>query len=214
MENKDLSIFRREYSNNSLNENDLPGKPIVLFEEWLNEAISNDISEPFAITLSTASLKGKPSSRVVLLRSYSESGFIFYTNYSSRKAIEIQENPMASMNFFWPDLDRQIIIIGEVSKTSEEESDAYFLSRPLESRISAVISEQSKPLPSRDSLENLFQKKMQELKGDEIIRPKNWGGFRLKPESIEFWQGRPHRLNDRILYQLENNVWQKQRLAP
>ena len=121
---------------------------------------------------------------------------------------------MASMNFFWPDLDRQIIIIGEVSKTSEEESDAYFLSRPLESRISAVISEQSKPLLSRDFLENLFQKKMQELKGDEIIRPKNWGGFRLKPESIEFWQGRPHRLNDRILYQLENNVWQKQRLAP
>jgi pyridoxamine 5'-phosphate oxidase len=214
MKKNDLSSFRREYSNQSLNESDLPGNPHELFENWLNFAISESASEPLALTLSTANLKGKPSSRIVLLRNYSERGFVFYTNYSSRKAKEIEENPIASMNFFWPELDRQIIICGEVSKTSKEESETYFQSRPIESRISAVISEQSKPLPSRDYLENLFHKKMQELKGNEVIRPENWGGFRLKPESIEFWQGRPYRLNDRILYLLKNDIWQMQRLAP
>lgn len=214
MNSYDLSKFRREYSNHSLNETDLSDEPLILFKKWMDKAISENVAEPFAMNLSTATLSGKPSARIVLLRNYSHKGFVFYTNYFSRKSREILENPQASMTFFWPELDRQVIVYGKVGKTSKEESDTYFQSRPFESRISAIISEQSKTLVSREYLDKLFKRKIKEFEGKNLIRPADWGGFRLKPESFEFWQGRPHRLNDRILYLRENKVWKKQRLSP
>lgn len=214
MRNKDNSKFRREYSDHSLNELDLPEDPLKLFEDWMDKAISEDVLEPLAMTLSTASLSGKPSSRIVLLRHYSDRGFAFYTNYKSRKADEILQNPLGTMNFFWPELDRQIIINGKITKISKDESDAYFKSRPLKSQISALISDQSKPIPSREYLERLFSQKVEEFSNKEIYPPDYWGGFRMEPETLEFWQGRPHRLNDRIFYSLEKGVWKKQRLAP
>ena len=214
MPNKDNSKFRREYSDHSLNRSDLPENPIKLFEDWMSKAISGDVAEPMAMTLSTASLSGKPSSRIVLLRHYSERGFVFYTNYNSRKAYEILQNPLATLNFFWPEQDRQIIINGKITKTSKEESDAYFKSRPLKSQISALISDQSKPIPSRDYLEDLFSKILKEFSGKKMKRPAYWGGFCLVPDNMEIWQGRPHRLNDRIYYSKKSGVWKKQRLAP
>ena len=214
MPNKDNSKFRREYSDHSLNRSDLPENPLKLFEDWMSNAISGDVAEPLAMALSTANLSGKPSSRIVLLRHYSERGFVFYTNYKSRKADEILQNPLATMNFFWPEQDRQIIINGKITKTSKDESDAYFKSRPLKSQISALISDQSKPISSRDYLEDLFSKKLKEFSEKKIKRPAYWGGFCLVPDNMEFWQGRPHRLNDRIYYSKESGVWIKQRLAP
>ncbi len=214
MPNKDNSKFRREYSDHSLNRSDLPENPLKLFEDWMSNAISGDVDEPLAMALSTANLSGKPSSRIVLLRHYSERGFVFYTNYKSRKADEILQNPLATMNFFWPEQDRQIIINGKITKTSKDESDAYFKSRPLKSQISALISDQSKPISSRDYLEDLFSKKLKEFSEKKIKRPAYWGGFFLVPDNMEFWQGRPHRLNDRIYYSKESGVWKKQRLAP
>jgi len=214
MPNKDNSKFRREYSDHSLNRSDLPENPIKLFEDWMSNAISGEVAEPLAMTLSTANLSGKPSSRIVLLRHYSEKGFVFYTNYKSRKADEILQNQLATLNFFWPEQDRQIIINGKITKTSKDESDAYFKSRPLKSQISALISDQSKPISSRDYLEDLFSKKLKEFSEKKIKRPAYWGGFCLVPDNMEFWQGRPHRLNDRIYYSKESGVWIKQRLAP
>lgn len=214
MRNKDNSKFRREYSDRSLNELDLPEDPLKLFENWMHKAISEDVLEPLAMTLSTASLCGKPSSRIVLLRHYSDRGFVFYTNYKSRKADQILRNPFASLNFFWPEQDRQIIINGKITKTGKDQSDAYFKSRPLKSQISALISDQSKPIPSREYLEDLFLKKVVEYSEKEIKRPAYWGGFCLVPDNLEFWQGRPHRLNDRIYYSKESEVWKKLRLAP
>ena len=172
----------------------------------------------FGNTIPTSYLRLVPHqeapTRIVLLRHYSDKGFAFYTNYKSRKADEILQNPFGTMNFFWPELDRQIIINGKITKTSKDESDAYFKSRPLKSQISAIISDQSKPIPSREYLERLFSQKVDEFSNKEIYPPDYWGGFLLEPETLEFWQGRPHRLNDRIFYSLEKGGWKKQRLAP
>ncbi len=214
MGNTDLSKYRKEYEVGFLDDKELPKAPDVLFEQWLNYAINSGAEEPLAMNLATSTTGGKPSSRIVLLREFTGKGLVFYTNYESRKGIEIMENPNAATTFFWPALERQIRIEGKIVKAKKEDSERYFKSRPVESQISAIISGQSKQIPSRLFLEKQFQDKISSLAENEITRPENWGGYILIPSLFEFWQGRPHRLNDRILYTLDNENWGKCRLAP
>lgn len=206
--------YRKEYKTGAIEDAKLPGIPSVLFEQWLSHALHSKADEPLAMNLATSTLKGKPSSRIVLLRGFTGKGLVFYTNYESRKGKEILENPFAAVTFFWPGLERQIRVEGKISKTSEEDSDRYFESRPPESRIGALISKQSSRIPSRAYLEKLFQDKKEAFSKQEIKRPDFWGGYILTPVLYEFWQGRPHRLNDRIQYTIKKGKWQRARLAP
>ena len=204
----------KEYRKDKLLEENLPKDPFSLFELWLKEAIDQGQAEPLAANLATVGPDGKPSSRIILIKYWSEKGLVFYTNYQSRKGRELEINPNASLVFFWPDLERQVRLEGIIKKLSDRESDTYFNSRSREARIGALVSDQSKIIQSRQDLENRFNSKIAESKGKEIIRPKHWGGFILLPESIEFWQGREHRLNDRILYILDGGGWKFHRLQP
>jgi len=210
---KSIKDLRTDYQKSELNVNDLTEEPITLFQEWLNQAItySNDAN---AFVLSTVNSNGVPSSRVLLLRDATEKGFSFFTNYSSRKSQEIEVNPNVCMNFFWPEMERQVRINGSISRLSEQESDDYFNSRPYESRIGAWCSPQSQVIESREVLEN----KIQELKKkypNEVPRPDNWGGYTIVPNEIEFWQGRASRLHDRFLYTYDEKLkWKIERLAP
>ena len=209
---KSKKDLRTEYQKSELNVNDLTKKPITLFEQWLSEAIiySNDAN---AFVLSTVNSNGIPSSRVLLLRDITEKGFSFFTNYSSRKSQEIELNPNVCMNFFWPDMERQVRINGSINRLSEKESDDYFNSRPYESRIGACCSPQSQIIDSREVLE----KKIQDLKikyPKKVPRPENWGGYNISPNEIEFWQGRASRLHDRFLYSKKGENWIINRLAP
>jgi len=209
---KSIKDLRTEYQKSELNVNDLTKKPITLFEQWLSEAIiySNDAN---AFVLSTVNSNGIPSSRVLLLRDITEKGFSFFTNYSSRKSQEIELNPNVCMNFFWPDMERQVRINGSINRLSEKESDDYFNSRPYESRIGACCSPQSQIIDSREVLE----KKIQDLKikyPKKVPRPENWGGYNILPNEIEFWQGRASRLHDRFLYSKKGENWIINRLAP
>ncbi len=211
---KNLADFRKEYSMDKLEESHLPENPLWLFDQWLEDAISKGVPEPNAMTLATVTPEGRASARVLLLKEVRDDAFVFYTNYESQKGKDLEANPHATLVFLWLDMQRQVRISGPVSKVSPEESDAYFAVRPKNSQISAVISPQSKAIADREELENAFYEAFEKHRDAEIKRPEHWGGYAVKPESIEFWQGRESRLHDRILYAQKAGKWTVQRLAP
>ena len=213
MKGKELSALRREYSLKQLSRSSVSRDPFEQFSIWMNEAISSEILDATAMTIATVDADCRPSARVVLLKGYGPDGFVFYTNYESRKARDLAANPNAVLHFFWPELERQIIINGKVGKTSREESEAYFASRPTDSKIGAWASNQSSRLASRDALEKSFEE-MQIKFGDDVPLPSFWGGFRLVPDRFEYWQGRASRLHDRICYELTGSGWKIFRLSP
>jgi pyridoxamine 5'-phosphate oxidase len=206
---------RTDYNRDCLLEQDVDSDPIRQFEHWYGDAIKTDVAEPNAMTLATSSVDGQPSARIVLLRAVDHRGFAFFTNYDSRKGRELEANPKAALVFFWPALERQVRVEGPVERISAEESDDYFLSRPIGSRIGAWASPQSQVISSRTVLEERCRELELRFAAGPIARPSNWGGFRLVPDEIEFWQGRPSRLHDRIRYQKRaQDGWLIERLAP
>jgi pyridoxamine 5'-phosphate oxidase len=213
MEKNDLSKIRNEYLKGELDILHVDPDPVQQFGVWMDQAISAEIEEPTAMTLATVGADGKPSARMVLLKGFDEKGFVFFTNYESRKGQEIAKNHRVALVFYWKELERQVRIEGFVLKTSGKESDDYFHSRPAESQVSSVISPQSMVIPDRRYIENLRQEFIQNLSG-EIKRPVDWGGFQVIPEMVEFWQGRPNRLHDRIRYTRKGGEWVIERLAP
>lgn len=210
----EIANLRNEYRLEALNETDVKADPIEQFSLWWQEALRSEIYEVNAMTLATADRSGRPLARIVLLKDYDENGFVFFTNYQSLKGVQLAENPAACLLFFWKELERQVRIEGVAEKISAEESDAYFQSRPHTSRIGALTSPQSRPVPNREYLENRFLELNEEYAGKEIPRPEHWGGYRVRPEKMEFWQGRPSRLHDRILYSQQQGGWKIERLAP
>ncbi|HEV7700711.1 MAG TPA: pyridoxamine 5'-phosphate oxidase [Pyrinomonadaceae bacterium] len=213
MERDSLAQLRRDYASSTLDESNVAADPLDQFRVWLDDALKADVLDPNALTLATCGSDCRPSARVVLLKYYSEEGFTFFTNYESRKGRELTENPNATMHFFWPQLHRQIMIEGSVEKYDRDASDAYFLSRPLDSRIGAWASHQSAAIESREVL-NERVKKLTEEFGEDVPPPPFWGGFTLLPDSYEFWQGRVGRLHDRIVYTRDDDRWEITRLAP
>lgn len=211
---KNFHHLRKEYTSRSLDEKSLPVNPILLFETWMEEAIAAGVPEPTAMNLSTVGKDGRPSARIVLLKEVSDKGLLFFTNFESRKGTQLIENPHAAITFFWPELERQIRLEGNVKKISEADSEAYFKSRPKESRIGAWASDQSRPLADKKILEDKFKLLTAKFSESEIPKPNFWGGFLFEPSLIEFWQGRPNRLHDRILYQSKVNSWNTTRLYP
>jgi pyridoxamine 5'-phosphate oxidase len=209
-----IGNIRSEYENGSLDEDGVNKDPFLQFEKWFGDALHENISNANAFVLSTANKAGKPSARVVLLKGIDPEGFVFYTNYESRKASDLKENEFASMTFFWSTLERQIRIEGTVKKITVAESDEYFNSRPRGSQAGAWVSPQSQVIPGREGLDVSQELFLKENEGKEIKRPSFWGGYRIIPAKIEFWQGRTNRLHDRILYTLENEEWKIERLAP
>ncbi len=209
-----LSQIRKEYSYKSLDINDVTHEPFHQFRIWFEEAVDSEVPEVNAMCLSTMGLNGYPNGRIVLLKEV-DHGFVFFTNYESEKGQEIAANPKASLIFFWPELERQVRIMGDLEKVSAEESDTYFFSRPYDSQIGAWTSPQSREISSREELDRI-QKSMEERFSKEpITRPLHWGGIRLIPFKIEFWQGRPSRLHDRVNYQKQaDGAWKISRLAP
>jgi pyridoxamine 5'-phosphate oxidase len=213
--NLNLAQIREEYSKYELSEESVLNDPIAQLELWLTEAIEAQASEPNAMVLSTIKFDGKPASRVVLLKGLNKNGLVFFTNYNSNKGKQLQSNPYASVVFFWPELQRQVRVEGMTEKIPDSESDAYFKSRPLESQIGAIASPQSRVIGSRKEIEENFEKLKSLYLAEPIVRPQHWGGYLLKPTEFEFWQGRPNRLHDRILFTPEkNNTWKISRLAP
>lgn len=208
-----LANIRRDYSGEELSQANVSADPFVQFGKWMNEAIAAETDEPTAMTLSTVGEDARPSSRVVLLKGFDADGFVFFTNYNSRKGRALAANPFASLNFFWPELERQVNISGNVAKVSTEESDAYFESRPYLSRIGAWASEQSEPISSRAVI-MARAAKLAVKYATGVPRPPHWGGFRVLPDRVEFWQGRPNRLHDRLVYTLDGNEWSIARLSP
>lgn len=210
-----VADIRKDYMLHSLTEKEVAANPIQQFTTWWNEALNAEIEEVNAMTLATASADGVPSARIVLLKGYDERGFVFFTNYNSYKGKDLQENPRACLVFFWKELERQVRITGLVSKVSDAESDEYFNSRPEGSKIGAWASPQSSVIQSREWLEEKERKIRGQFNNSAIKRPSHWGGYRLQPITIEFWQGRPNRLHDRIQYTMEENgSWKIERLAP
>lgn len=211
-----IADIRQEYTKGGLRESELPGDPLSLFSRWLQEAINAEVEEPTAVIVGTASSEGKPSTRTVLLKGLHDGKFIFYTNYESRKGMQLAENPHISLSFVWHALERQVHVEGIASKVPPEESDEYFRKRPYKSRIGARISPQSQPLTSRIQLMSAFVKEAARwVAKKEVERPANWGGYAVTPSRIEFWQGRPNRLHDRFLYTLQpDGEWKINRLAP
>jgi pyridoxamine 5'-phosphate oxidase len=210
-----IADIRLNYSLKSFSEKDANTNPISQFDIWWKEAVDSKIGEVNAMTLATASVDGTPSARIVLLKGFSEDGFVFFTNYNSFKGRQLTENPKACLVFFWRELERQVRITGLVSRVPDEESTSYFNSRPEGSRIGAIVSPQSEVIESREWLDKQYERIQQQLKDTEIQRPGYWGGFIVKPVIMEFWQGRPSRLHDRIQYTLqENGDWFMERLAP
>lgn len=212
----DLSNYRKSYEKGELLLKNAPENPIELFRDWFVEVDTHfNQGETNAMTISTIGLDGYPKNRVVLLKKYTHEGFIFYTNYDSEKGKAILQNPNVCLSFFWPMAERQVIIKGSAEKISENLSDGYFESRPRGSQLGAIASNQSEVIPNREFLENKLKTLELELKGKSIERPENWGGFMVSPVEIEFWQGRPNRLHDRIRYKLEENLdWKIDRLSP
>ncbi len=210
-----IADIRKEYMLETFSENDAALHPFRQFSKWWKEAVESSIDEVNAMTLATADKTGVPSARIVLLKDYDERGFVFFTNYLSRKGREIDENPQVTLLFFWKELERQVRIEGSITKVEEKESDEYFYSRPLGSRIGAWSSPQSQVISDRSVIENNVQQYEQQFAGETVIpRPPHWGGYRVTPAYIEFWQGRESRLHDRIAYQLEGTDWTIKRLAP
>ncbi|MEP7170766.1 MAG: pyridoxamine 5'-phosphate oxidase [Bacteroidota bacterium] len=217
MSNPKINIknLRKNYGMQQLSEKNINRNPVKQFELWMNLALEKNVNEPNAMNLSTVNEKGKPASRIVLLRGFDEKGFVFYTNYSSRKGSELKSNPYASLTFFWAELEKQVRIEGEAVKVSKAISDAYFKSRPRESQIGAWASPQSSSLKSREELEKMVENLTEKYNGKTIPRPPHWGGFCIVPDKIEFWQGRTSRLHDRIVYEkIKGNQWKISRLAP
>ena len=210
----ELQDLRTEYGKGSLQEEKTPENPFELFGDWLTHAMYTGCTEANAMVLSTVSETGCPSSRVLLLKTLDEKGFVFYTNYDSLKGRQLKLNPQGALLFFWADIERQVRIEGVVEKVEDELSDAYFFSRPLRSRVSAVVSPQSTVIPSRTELEKMHNDFQLAHPEGRFNRPANWGGYRLVPRVFEFWQGRSNRLHDRIQYSREAFVWKKCRLAP
>ena len=210
-----LSDLRREYASRALTESDADADPIRQFTAWFDEALKSQLLDVNAMTLATATAAGEPAARTVLLKDAGADGFVFYTNYDSAKGRDLAENPRACLLFFWGELERQVRITGSVTKTTTAESDAYFHSRPFESQISAAISDQSRPISGRATLEQRYAEAAAKYQGAIVPLPASWGGYRVKPESIEFWQGRKSRLHDRLLYSRRpDGSWSRTRLEP
>lgn len=207
--------MRKDYIRHELNEADLLPNPFSMMQLWLDEAREIDPEEYNAVTLTTMSEGGYPHSRVVLLRSFDAHGLVFYTNYLSNKGKELEKNPKVCLNFYWKELERQIRVYGEARKVSDAESDAYFKTRPRESQIGAWASPQSSVIRNRSELDQHIAKTIARFEGKEVPRPEHWGGYRIVPHHFEFWQGRPGRLHDRIVYRVDADFqWFRERLAP
>ncbi|MCF8365086.1 MAG: pyridoxamine 5'-phosphate oxidase [Bacteroidales bacterium] len=212
--NNSYQNIREEYLRATLDENSVLKSPFDQFNKWMNEAFEAEIIHPTSMLLATAGNDGQPSCRIVLLKNMTETGFVFYTNYESRKGQQLAENPKAALTFFWMEMERQIRIEGQVEKVDQNESDVYFNSRPLESRLSAAVSPQSRIVKNRQELEKAKNDLRQKHPEGNIPRPQNWGGFILKPHYFEFWQGRESRLHDRVIFSERGSGWIVQRLAP
>jgi pyridoxamine 5'-phosphate oxidase len=211
----DLATIRKDYRLQSLSEEDVDTNPIKQFEKWFQQALASGIEEPNAMTLATSTTDGKPSARIVLLKGIKDNGFVFFTNYESKKGKQIHDNPFAGIVFFWKELERQVTIQGEIKKVGEQESDEYFASRPLESRIGAWSSPQSQVIENREVLEKNVAYYSDKYQSQNIPRPSHWGGYILMPTLIEFWQGGAGRLHDRLQYSIDaTNSWIIKRLAP
>lgn len=209
-----IDAIREEYTRGSLRRRDLPADPYDLFGQWLQQAVNAGVLEPTAMVVSTIGKEGFPSSRVVLLKSFDRAGFLFFTGYRSAKGEALAAHPQVALLFFWPELQRQVRITGRAARVPEEESAAYFLARPVASRLGAWASEQSRTIPSREHLEERFRHYSRQFENREIPRPDHWGGFRITPHEMEFWQGRESRLHDRFRYSLNDGHWEISRLSP
>ena len=205
---------RQDYLRGSLLESEVPEEPYGLFEQWLRDAGEAAVEEPNAMTLSTVGPDGRPSARIVLLRGFDANGFVFYTNYRSRKGAELEQNPRVALVFFWQPLERQVRVEGIAKKVSAAESDAYFFSRPAESRRGAHASDQSSVIAGRAELERRVADLEQRWTDGNVPRPENWGGYRVTPTRVEFWQGRASRLHDRLVYAHTDDLWSLSRLSP
>ncbi|WP_025739848.1 pyridoxamine 5'-phosphate oxidase [Salinivibrio socompensis] len=211
----DLSDIRREYTKGGLRRDDLPNTPMDLFEHWLQQAIDTQVPDPTAMTIATVDEHGQPFQRIVLLKDFNQNGFVFYTNLGSRKALHLKENSQISLHFPWHFIERQVHITGEAVPLSKTDVFKYFTSRPKESQIAAWASKQSERLSARSALEGKFLELKKQFEKGEVPVPTFWGGYRVKPKSIEFWQGGAHRLHDRFLYQRQQDEsWDIERLAP
>ncbi len=209
-----IADLRKNYTQAGLLETDVACDPFQQFELWFEQAVAANLLEPNAMTIATVTAEGKPSARIVLLKGFDERGFVFYTNYDSQKGVELQQCPYAALVFLWGDLERQVRIEGKVELVPIEEATAYFHSRPASSQLGAWASEQSTVIANRSILETRLQQLEAEYADREIPKPAHWGGFRVVPTELEFWQGRPSRLHDRLRYQLIDGVWKIDRLAP
>jgi pyridoxamine 5'-phosphate oxidase len=209
-----IADIRREYRFRALVEEDAAADPFAQFHRWFDEAMKAELLEPTAMTLATVSPSGEPSARTVLLKQFNESGFVFFTNYDSAKAADLAAHPRACLLFYWGELERQVRVTGGVSRVSVDESRAYFESRPRESQIGAWVSPQSQRIPHRRVLEENFEALTAQYEGGAVPLPPFWGGYRVAAERVEFWQGRPSRLHDRLLYTLGEGGWKRGRLAP
>lgn len=210
-----VADLRKNYTKSGLIESDADPNPFKQFQQWFDQALAAQLPEPNAMTLATVAPDGKPSARIVLLKNFDPHGFVFYTNYSSHKGQQLQANPWAALVFWWAELERQVRIEGRVEKVSETESDAYFHSRPLGSQLGAWVSQQSQVINTREVLEVRLQELEEKYINQVVPRPTHWGGFRVIPTAIEFWQGRPNRLHDRLLYRrLDEGRWLIERLSP
>jgi len=213
---KDLGTFRKTYEKSDLDQAGLPGDPLELFQEWFHELeAAGGCGEPNAMTIATAGPDGYPKSRVVLLKEISDDGFVFFTNYESDKGRAIAANPRVCLSFYWPELERQVIVKGKAEKVAAEVSDRYFASRPRGSKLGALVSDQSRVIASREELDRKLEALDREYRDKPIHRPGYWGGYLVRPDAIEFWQGRPNRLHDRMRFGLqEDGKWIIERLAP
>ncbi|AFY50834.1 Pyridoxamine 5'-phosphate oxidase [Nostoc sp. PCC 7524] len=210
-----IADLRKDYTLEGLSETEVNPNPFIQFKKWFEQALAAQLPEPNAMTLATTTPDGCPSARMVLLKDFDDRGFVFFTNYNSRKGQELAENPQAALVFWWAELERQVRIVGRVEKTSDTESDQYFDSRPANSRLGAWASNQSEVIPKREVLEQRMQDFQNKYENQEVPRPPHWGGLRVIPREIEFWQGRSSRLHDRLLYtHLDDGSWKIQRLSP